>query len=89
MERDTGISEDELSTEVTMDGVKLIVIASRIEIEEWQLSIKNEHGICTCWLEYFSTAQMAIDAGLISIQNEGIEAFIDTDGFGYLFEENV
>ena len=60
-----------------------------MEKGEWSLSIQNEYGIATCWLEFFSTAQKAIEAGLMTIQNEGIDEFINTDDFEYLFEDHV
>ena len=84
MEDVNGFVEDELSTVVSRDGTKLIVIARRIENEQWQLSVQNEHGISSNWLEFFSTAQVAIEAGIMAIENEGIEQFIETEGFEYL-----
>ena len=89
MERDKGLSRDELITEVTLDGINLIVIANKIENEEWQLSIQNEYGVASCWIEYFPTAQNAINAGLLAIQNEGVEEFANIDGFEYLDDINV
>jgi short subunit dehydrogenase-like uncharacterized protein len=79
-----GFAEDILIKEVTKDGVKLIVIASRSETD-WELSVQNEYGISSNWLECFPSAQHAIDAGLQAIE-EGIEPFIDTEGFEYLFD---
>lgn len=86
MERESGMTQDELTTEVVIDGVKLIVIARKIENEGWQLSVQNEFGINTNWLDYFPTAQIAIDTGLDTIKSEGIDDLIATDGFEYLLE---
>jgi len=88
MEDATELFQNELSTEVSKDGVKLTVIATRIEKEQWQLSVQNEYGISSNWLECFSTAQLAIEAGIGAIENEGIESFVDTEGFEYLFEDD-
>jgi len=88
MKDTTGIIENGLMKEVSKDGVKLIVIASRSETNDWELSVQNEYGISSNWLKYFPSAQLAIDTGLQAIE-EGIEPFMDTEGFEYLFDENV
>ncbi len=89
MEETAGIAEDELIKEVSKDGIKLLVIASRSEADDWKLSVQNEYGISSNWLEFFPSAQLAIDAGVQAIEEEGIEPFMDTEGFEYLFDENV
>ena len=89
MEDRTGFFQDELSTEVSRQGAKLIVIARKLEIEQWQLSIQNEYGVSSNWLEYFSTAQQAIEAGIKTIEEESIEPFVDTEGFEYLFGKDI
>ena len=78
--------EEVLFKEVVTGGTKLIVVATRIAKEQWQLSVQNEYGINSNWLEVFPSAELAIDAGLDAIENEGIEPFIDTEGFEYLVE---
>ena len=88
MKDTAGFVEDVLLKEVSKGGVQLVVIASRSETNEWELSVRNEYGISSNWLETFSSAQRAIDAGLQAIE-EDIESFIDTEGFEYLFDENV
>jgi len=89
MEETAGIAEDELVKEVSKDGIKLLVIASRSETDDWNLSVQNEYGISSNWLEFFPSAQLAIDAGVQAIEEEGIEPFMDTEGFEYLFDENI
>lgn len=89
MKDTTGIVEDVLNKVVSKDGVKLIVIASRSETNDWALSVQNEYGISSNWLEYFPSAQLAIEAGVKAIEEEGIEPFMDTEGFEYLFDDNV
>jgi len=37
-------------------------------------------------LEFFPSAELAIEAGVKAIEEEGIEPFTDTEGFEYLFE---
>ena len=75
-----------LFKEVIKCGAKLIVIARKIEKEQWQLSIQNENGISSNWLEYFPSAQLAIEAGVNAIEKEGIEPFVDAEDYEYLFE---
>lgn len=89
MEDASGIVEAELIKKVSMDGVELIVIASRSETDNWQLSVQNEYGISANWLEFFPSAQLAIDAGVQAIEEEGVKPFMNTEGFEYLFDENV
>ena len=89
MENGNGLFDGELSTEISKDGVKLILTARIMEEDQWQLSVTNEYGISSNWLEYFSSAQLAIEAGAKAIEEEGIEPFVDTDGFEYLFDENL
>ena len=75
-----------LFKEVIKGGAKLIVIARKIEKDQWQLSVQNENGISSNWLEFFQSAQLAIEAGVDTIEKEGIEPFFDAEGYEYLFE---
>ena len=75
-----------LFKEVEKDGAKLIVIARKMEKEQWQLSVQNEYGISSNWSEFFPGAELAIDVGLKTIEKQGIEPFIDTKGYEYLFK---
>ena len=86
MEDTTGIFEDELCARISNDGEDLTIIAKVIDEDQWELSVKNEYGISSVWLEYFSTAQQAIDAGIRAIRDEGAGAFASTEGFEYLHE---
>ena len=78
-----------VEAQLTKDGVKLIVIASKSGTDNWQLSVQNEYGISSNWIDFFPSAVLAIEAGVQAIDEEGIEPFIDTEGFEYLFDENV
>ena len=86
MEDITGTVDAILFKHVIKDGAKLIVIARKIEKGEWQLSVQDENGISTDWLEFFPAAQLAIDAGVNAIEKQGIEPFIETEGYEYLYE---
>ena len=79
-------SENEICMKISKDGVTLKVISTKISEGEWQLAILNEKGISSNWLEPFSTAQQAIDAGIEAIENEGVKEFVDVEGFEYLNE---
>jgi hypothetical protein len=89
MEDASGNVEAQLKKEVSKDGVKLTVIASKSGTDNWHLSVQNEHGISSDWFDFFPSALLAIEAGVQAIEEEGIEPFIDNDGFEYLFDENV
>ena len=89
MEDVTGKVEAQLTKEVSKDGVKLIVIASKSGTDNWQLSVQNEYGISSNWIDFFPSAVLAIEAGVQAIDEEGTEPFMDTEGFEYLFDENV
>lgn len=86
MEKVTELYMDELSREVTVGGIKFIVTATKVEEGQWRISVQNEYGIFTNWLDYFSTPQLAIYEGIMSIENEGVNSFVEIDGFEYLFE---
>ena len=89
MEDVTDTVEAILFKEVLKGETKLVVIARWIEKEQWQLSVQNECGISSNWMEFFPSARLAVDVGLEAIEKEGIEAFLDTEGFEYLFDENA
>jgi len=72
--------------ELVKRGVKLIVIARKIEKDQWQLSVQNEYGISSNWFEFFPSAPLAIEVGINTIEKEGIEPFLETEGYEYLFE---
>jgi len=86
MEDNTGEVDAVLFKEVEKLGVKLIVIARKIEEEQWQLSVQNEYGISSNWIEFFPSAPLAIEVGVNTIEKEGIEPFLETEGYEYLFE---
>ncbi|RKZ66565.1 MAG: hypothetical protein DRQ44_06550 [Gammaproteobacteria bacterium] len=83
MDNINGFVEDELCREISKDGATLKVISTKISEGEWQLAILNEKGISSNWHESFSTAQLAIDAGIKAIEKEGVKEFVDVEGFDY------
>ena len=83
MDNINGFVEDELCREISKDGATLKVISTKISEGEWQLAILNEKGISSNWHELFSTAQLAIDAGIKAIEKEGVKEFVDVEGFDY------
>jgi len=70
---------------VDIDGVKLNIIADRSEKGEWFLEVENVFGIRSVWNEVFPTAESAVNAAKKAIEEEGPGAFLDTEGFEYLF----
>ena len=85
MDDAAGFFADRLSAEILKEGVRLILVATRTDNDQWQLSAYNDYGTSTNWLELFSTAQLAIDAGMRAIEQEGVEPFANIDDFDYLF----
>ena len=84
MDNIKGFSKDELCREISKDGAVLKIISTKITDGEWQLAILNEKGISSNWYETFSTAQLAIAAGVEAIEKEGVKEFVDVEGFDYL-----
>jgi len=81
-----GFTEDELCREISKDGSTLKITSTKISKGEWNLAILNEKGVSSNWLETFSTAQLAIDAGIEAIEKEGVKEFVGVEGFEYLNE---
>jgi hypothetical protein len=79
-----GFNEDELCRKISKDDATLKIISTKISEGEWQLAVLNEKGMSSNWLESFSTAQQAIDAGIEAIEKEGVKEFVDDEGFEYL-----
>jgi len=72
-------STDKLCKEVKIDGVTLTIASEKIGEGEWALSIINEYGVSSNWIEYFQTPQKALDQALLAIKEEGVEAFNEKD----------
>lgn len=81
MYEETLVSQIELREDVIQDGVKLGVIARRIEEDEWELTVENQSGKKSVWIEPFPTAKTALDAGIKAIKSEGVKPFTDGQDF--------
>ena len=89
MEDVTGMEDAVFFRDVLKDGAKLTAIARKAGNNKWQLSVRNEYGINSNWLELFSSARLAIETAVNTIEKEGIESFTDTEGYEYLMEKNA
>lgn len=69
---------------VVVEGIQLEIIIEQIGPEEWQLGVRNPLGIVSIWSEWFPTSEAAMDAARKAIEAEGLEGFLDTEGFEYL-----
>jgi hypothetical protein len=78
---------NEVRKSMMVDGAKLDVVARQIDDGEWELFVENIYKIRSVWIETFNTAQSALANGVKAIESEGIEPFMDTEGFEYLFKE--
>ncbi|MEX0963966.1 MAG: hypothetical protein WDZ52_08010 [Pseudohongiellaceae bacterium] len=70
-----------------IDGITLEIVAHKLSDHEWELSVVNGYGISSVWNEFFESAEAALKIGRKTIENEGVESFLDTEGFEYLFDE--
>ena len=89
MDEPSEIHAGKFTKVVAQNGIKLLVIARKVESGNWELTIQNEYKVCTNWIESFSSAKLALEAGVEAIEKEGVESFVDIEGFEYLFDENV
>lgn len=75
---------NDVSKVVTVDDVRLVIVATYLGPGEWSVRVENERGIRTEWHEFFSSAQAAIQAAQKAIDEEGVAEFVDIEGFDYL-----
>jgi hypothetical protein len=80
----TGTIGDEVSKVVDIKGIRLEIVAYKIGEEQWALYVVNELGIQSHWIDIFDTAEAGITAAENAIEGEGVEAFVDSEGFEYL-----
>jgi hypothetical protein len=67
-------------------GVRLEIVATPLPDGRWSLSVINERGVMSTWLESFETAEAAIAVARKTIEEEGVEEFVSIEGFEYLAE---
>ena len=76
--RDPNIVTSGLSRTVTVDGVTVVVNIYRLEHDpQWALEVVNEIGTSTVWDAPFDTDEEANDAFQLTVDEEGMEAFLD------------
>ena len=76
--RDPNIVTSSLSRTVTVDGVTVEVNIYRLEHDpQWTLEVVNEIGTSTVWDAVFDTDEEAFAAFQLTVEEEGIEAFLD------------
>jgi hypothetical protein len=68
-------------------GVRLEIVATPSPDGLWTLSVINERGVRSTWLETFPTAEAAFAVARKAIEEEGIEEFVSIEGFEYLDEK--
>ena len=56
---------------VEMGGAKLEIIATLVKENEWMLTVVNSLGVQSTWIEFFLSANEAINKGLEAIKSEG------------------
>ena len=66
------------------EGVRLEIVVTEIERDEWSLSVVNEIGVASNWNEFFESKDHAVVAALDAIREEGVNQFLDIEGFEYL-----
>ena len=77
-DRDPNIVTSGLSRTVTVDGVTVVVNIYRLEHDpQWALEVVNEVGTSTVWDAPFDTDEEANDAFQLTVDEEGMEAFLD------------
>ncbi|MBF0265424.1 MAG: hypothetical protein HQL46_09130 [Gammaproteobacteria bacterium] len=73
------VTESELSETISRDGETVRIDIYKGEEEGWFLEIVDINHNSTCWDDTFETEQDALDMAIASIDDQGIQAFIDPD----------
>ena len=77
-DRPPNIVTSGLSRTVTVDGVTVVVNIYRVEDDpQWALEVVNEVGTSTVWEAPFDTDEEAFAAFQLTVDEEGMEAFLD------------
>lgn len=71
---------------VTTKDTRLMVITTRIAPKKWSLRVENVLGIRSEWCENYVSAEAAVQAAVKAIEEEGVDEFLDDEGFEYLQE---
>jgi len=81
-------NDTEVTKELHIQGHVLTLYAFYEDEFGWFLSVQNEKGVMTNWIDCFSTADEAINTGLKAINEEGVDEFMAYDDFGYLYDDD-
>jgi subtilisin-like proprotein convertase family protein len=65
-------------------GVRLEIVAAKLQDGRWNLAVINERGVHSIWFESFATAEAAFEVARTTIEEEGIEEFVSIEGLEYL-----
>ena len=77
-DRDPNIVHSGLSRTVTVQGVSVEVLIYRLEHDpKWALEVVNDAKTSTVWDTLFDTDAEALEAFELTLNEEGIEAFLD------------
>lgn len=79
-DRDPNIIYSGLSRKVARDGVTVDVQIYRLERDpKWALEVVNAEGTSTVWDDIFDSDDEAFAAFTLTVEEEGMEAFLDDD----------
>ena len=79
-ERDPNIVTSGLSRTVTIDGITVEIHIHRLENDpQWTLEVVNDKGTSTVWESLFDTDGEAFAAFQLTVEEEGMEAFLGND----------
>lgn len=79
-DRDPNLITSGLSRTITRDGITVEVKIYRLEHDpRWALEVVNENGTSTVWDCLFDTDDEAFAAFELTLEEEGMEAFLDEE----------
>ena len=84
MESEIIFGSNDVRKVVTVDDVRLLIVATCLAPMEWSVRVENERGIRSEWHEFFGSAETAIQIAQKVIDEEGVAEFVDIEGFEYL-----
>ena len=84
MEGEIVLECDDVRIAVTVDDIRLLIIATCLAPNKWSVGVQNDRGISSVWHELFDSAQIAIQTAMRAIDEEGVGEFVDIEGFEYL-----
>ena len=79
-DREPNILYSSLGRMLTIDGVTVDVKIYRLEHDpQWALEVVNDEGTSIVWDELFDTDDEAYAAFQLTVEEEGMRAFLDDD----------